>query len=91
MVAVVGQNRKLLVFKVEEIPTMARGRGVCLQKYKDCEMTDIQIFNSEDGFEYNRSGGVAVEKELITWLGHRAQVGKIVPFGFPKTNTFFKE
>ncbi|MBE6451786.1 MAG: DNA topoisomerase IV subunit A [Alphaproteobacteria bacterium] len=91
MVAVVGQNRKLLVFKVEEIPTMARGRGVCLQKYKDCEMTDIQIFKSEDGFEYNRSGGVAVEKDLMGWLGHRAQVGKIVPFGFPKTNTFFKE
>ena len=70
---------------------MARGRGVCLQKYKDCEMTDIQVFNSEEGFSYNRSGGIAVEKELITWLGHRAQVGKIVPFGFPKTNTFFKE
>ncbi len=93
MVAVVGENRKLLIFKLEEIPTMARGRGVALQKYKDkdCRMTDIQIFKSEEGFCYNRSGGIAVEKDLMTWLGHRAQVGKLVPFGFPKSNTFFKE
>ena len=93
MVAVVGENRKLLIFKLEEIPTMARGRGVALQKYKDkdCQMTDIQIFKSEEGFCYNRSGGITVEKDLMTWLGHRAQVGKLVPFGFPKSNTFFKE
>ena len=93
MVAVVGENRKLLIFKLEEIPTMARGRGVALQKYKDkdCQMTDIQVFKEEEGFQYNRSGGVTVEKDLLTWLGHRAQVGKLVPFGFPKSNTFFKE
>jgi len=91
LVAIVGENRKLLIFKVEEIPTMARGRGVTLQKYKDGAMTDIQIFDSNVGFSYSRSGGVAVEKELLTWLGHRAQAGKLVPFGFPKTNTFFKE
>jgi len=91
MVAVVGQNRKMLIFKLEEIPTMARGRGVTLQKYKDCEMTDLQIFSEENGFQYNRSGGIAVEKDLRNWLGHRAQAGKLVPFGFPKSNTFFKE
>ena len=91
MVAVVGENRKLLIFKVEEIPTMARGRGVTLQKYKDGQMTDIEVFDSNVGFSYNRSGGVTVEKDLMTWLGHRAQSGKLVPFGFPKSNTFFKE
>ncbi len=91
MVAIVGENRKLLVFKLEEIPTMARGRGVTLQKYQGCKMSDIQIFKEEEGFCYNRSGGVANEKELLTWLGHRAQVGRLVPFGFPKTNKFFKE
>ena len=90
MVAVVGENRKLLVFKLEEIPTMARGRGVALQKYQGCKMSDIQTFKEEDGFCYNRSGGVANEKELLTWLGHRAQVGRLVPFGFPKSNKFFK-
>lgn len=91
MVAIVGVNRKLLVFKLEEIPSMARGRGVALQKYQGCKMSDIQIFKEEEGFCYNRSGGIANEKELITWLGHRAQVGRLVPFGFPKTNKFFKE
>ena len=91
MVAIVGENRKLLIFKVEEIPTMARGRGVTLQKYKGGRMTDIQIFDSNVGFAYNRSGGITVEKDLLTWLGHRAQAGKLVPFGFPKTNPFFKE
>jgi len=90
-VAVVGENRRLLVFKAEEIPTMARGHGVLLQKYKDGNITDIQIFKGEDGFSYNRAGGISTEKELITWLGHRAQVGKLVPFGFPKNNRFFKE
>ncbi len=91
MVAIVGENRKLLVFKLEEIPSMARGRGVALQKYQGCKMSDIQIFKEEEGFCYNRSGGVANEKELLTWLGHRAQIGRLVPFGFPKSNKFFKE
>lgn len=92
MVAIVGENRKLLVFKLEEIPSMARGRGVALQKYQaGCKMSDIQTFKEEEGFCYNRSGGTANEKELITWLGHRAQVGRLVPFGFPKTNKFFKD
>lgn len=91
MVAIVGENRKLLIFKLEEIPSMARGRGVALQKYQGCKMSDIQIFKEADGFCYNRSGGMANEKELLTWLGHRAQVGRLVPFGFPKTNKFFKE
>ncbi|MBQ8750811.1 MAG: DNA topoisomerase IV subunit A [Alphaproteobacteria bacterium] len=90
MVAVVGENRKLLIFKLEEIPSMARGRGVLLQKYQGCKMCDIQTFKEEEGFCYNRSGGIANEKELLTWLGHRAQVGRLVPFGFPKTNKFFK-
>ena len=91
MVAIVGDNRKLLVFKSEEIPTLARGRGVGLQKYKDGGLSDIQFFNEADGFSFNRSGGVSTEKGLLTWLGHRAQVGKLVPFGFPKNNKFFNQ
>ena len=89
MVATVGENRKLLIFKTEEIPTMARGHGVLLQKYKDGGLSDIQFFNETDGFSFSRSGGVGVETELMTWLGHRGQVGKLVPFGFPKNNKFF--
>ena len=87
-VAVVGDNRKLLIFPAEEIPTMARGRGVTLQKYKDGGLADIQSFNAAEGFSYARSGGVKVETDLLAWLGHRAQVGKLVPFGFPKNNKF---
>ena len=91
MAAVIGDNRKLLVFKVEEIPTMARGRGVTLQKYKDGGLSDIQIFNEADGFVYNRAGGTKTETELLSWLGHRGQVGKLAPFGFPKSNKFLKD
>ena len=88
MVAIVGENRKLLIFPLEEVPTMARGRGVALQKYKDGRLADIQIFKKDEGFKFARSGGIKVETELMTWIGHRAQVGKLVPFGFPKNNRF---
>ncbi len=91
MVAVIGDNRKLLVFKIEEIPTMARGRGVTLQKYKDGGLSDIQIFKESEGFTYTRAGGTKTETDLMTWLGHRAQVGKLAPFGFPKNNKFLKD
>lgn len=91
MVAIIGENRKLLVFKLEEIPTMARGRGVTLQKYKDGCMADVQIFKEEEGFSYNRAGGVRTETDLLNWLGHRGQVGKLAPFGFPKSNKFLKD
>ena len=49
-----------------------------------------QISNEADGFSYSRSGGISVEKDLMTWLGHRAQVGKLAPFGFSKNNKFLK-
>ena len=90
MVAVVGDNRKLLIFKTEEIPTMARGRGVTLQKYKDGGLSDMQIFNEADGFTFEKNSCTKTETELLSWLGHRGQVGKLVPFGFLKTNKFFK-
>lgn len=88
MLAVVGNNRKLLIFDLAEIPTMARGRGVALQKYKDGVMTDIQIFNKDEGFSFLRAGSVKNESDLLTWLGHRAQIGKQVPHGFPRDNKF---
>ena len=91
MIAIIGENRKLLVFKIEEIPTMARGRGVTLQKYKDGGLSDLQIFKESEGFTYTRAGGTKTETDLLTWLGHRAQIGKLAPFGFPKSNKFLKE
>lgn len=90
MVAFIGDNRKILICRLEEVPTIARGRGVCLQKYKDGGLCDIQIFNEKDGFCFNRSAGKAVETNLINWLGHRAGQGKLAPFGFPKSGKFLK-
>ena len=90
MVAIVGDNRKLLIFPVEEIPTMARGRGVTLQKYRDGGLSDIQVFKKDEGFTFEKNTNTKVETELLTWLGHRGQIGKLVPFGFLKTNKFFK-
>ena len=90
MIAIVGDNRKMLIFKIEEIPTMARGRGVTLQKYKDGGLSDMQIFNEADGFTFEKNSCTKTETELLGWLGHRGQVGKLVPFGFLKTNKFFK-
>jgi topoisomerase-4 subunit A len=87
-VAIVGENRKLLVFPANEIPNMARGRGVILQKYKDGTISDIKYFNMEEGLAYPCGNGTKVEKELLAWIGHRAYAGKFVPFGFPKNNKF---
>ena len=88
MVAFIGDNRKILICKLEEVPTIARGRGVCLQKYKDGGLCDVQIFNEKEGFCFNRSGGKTVETNLLNWLGHRAGQGKLAPFGFPKSGKF---
>ena len=90
MMAIVGENRKLLIFPIEEIPSMARGRGVTLQKYKDGGLSDIQIFKKEEGFTFEKNTATKTETELLIWLGHRGQVGKLVPFGFLKSNKFFK-
>ena len=90
MIAVVGDNRKMLIFKIEEIPTMARGRGVTLQKYKDGGLSDMQIFNEAEGFTFEKNSCTKTETGLLGWLGRRGQVGKLVPFGFLKTNKFFK-
>ena len=54
-------------------------------------MSDMQIFKESEGFTYTRAGGTKTETDLLTWLGHRGQVGKLAPFGFPKTNKFLKE
>ena len=89
-VAIIGQNRRMLMFKISEIPEMARGRGVILQRYQGSKTSDIKIFNEADGLAYPSSGGTRVERNLIGWLGRRAAVGKLPPVGFPRTNKFSK-
>ncbi|MGN0903849.1 MAG: DNA topoisomerase IV subunit A [Alphaproteobacteria bacterium] len=89
-VAVIGENRKLLIFDIREIPEMSRGQGVFMQKYKEegCGISDIKLFKKEDGLSYPCGNGTRVETNLVGWMGHRAQVGKFPPVGFPKSNKF---
>ena len=88
-VAVVGQNRKLLVFDLAEVPEMTRGRGVILQRYKDAELADIKVFKAEDGLSWQMGGGrTRTETDLTTWTGRRGSVGKLPPTGFPRPARF---
>ena len=87
-VAVIGQNRKLLMFPKEEIPQMVRGRGVRLQKYQGGGLSDIMFFNKAEGFGYAFGNGTRVENDISMWLGHRAGVGKMPPTGFSRNNRF---
>jgi topoisomerase-4 subunit A len=87
-VAVMGNNRKLLVFMAEEIPDMTRGRGVILQKYRDGGMADIKVFNLADGLSWKMGERTRSETDLTPWLGKRASIGRLPPTGFPRSNRF---
>jgi topoisomerase-4 subunit A len=87
-VAVVGENRKLLLFPLAEVPEMARGRGVILQRYKDGSLSDLKVFTRSEGLTWRRGDQTRTETDLRAWIGTRAQSGRIVPNGFPKTIKF---
>jgi len=87
-VAIVGQNRKLLLFKLDEIPEMTRGRGVILQKYRDGGTADIKLFTLADGLSWALGDKTRTETNLLPWLGKRATVGRMPPVGFPRNNKF---
>jgi topoisomerase-4 subunit A len=87
-VAVIGDNRKLLVFPLSEVPEMARGRGVILQKHKDGAVTDVKIIKLADGISWPQGGRTRTESDLRPWLGARATAGRMAPNGFPKNNRF---
>lgn len=90
-VAIVGENRKLLVFEVAELPQMSRGKGVRLQRYKDGGVSDVITFASTDGLTWIDSAGRTFTKpdaELTEWKGARASAGRVVPKGFPRTGKF---
>ncbi len=88
MVAVIGENRKLLVFGVEEMPVMTRGRGVILQKYRDGGMSDVKVFSREEGLTWKSGDRTRTQTGLIEWIGKRAQAGRMPPAGFPRSNKF---
>jgi topoisomerase-4 subunit A len=90
-VAVIGENRKLLVFPLGQIPEMARGKGVRLQRYKDGGLSDARVFALKDGMSWrdsaSRSFNVAMP-ELKDYMGNRAEAGRLPPKGFAKNNKF---
>jgi len=89
MVASVGVNRKLIVFGLDEVPEMGRGKGVILQRFKDGGLADITVFDREKGLSWQAGGGrMRTETDLSTWLARRGGAGKLPPNGFPRPAKF---
>jgi topoisomerase-4 subunit A len=90
-VAIVGENRKMLVFALSEVVEMTRGKGVRLQRYKDGGVLDIKLFGMDDGLTWQDSSGRTFTRQkadLAEWLGNRAAAGRMVPKGFPRSGKF---
>ena len=87
-VAVVGTNRKLLIFPLAEVPEMRKGQGVRLQKYNEAKLSDVKVFALAQGLSWQLGDRVRIENDITGWIGKRAAAGKLPPTGFPKTNKF---
>jgi topoisomerase IV subunit A len=90
-IAIVGENRKMLVFPLAEVPEMARGKGVRLQKYKDGGVLDLKTFAMADGLSWQDAADRTFTRskdELMEWIGARASAGRTVPKGFPRSGKF---
>ena len=87
-VAVIGTNRKLLVFPLDQVPELGRGAGVLLQKYRDGKLADAKVFRLDDGLSWALGDRTRTEMDLRPWLGQRAQAGRLPPNGFPKSGRF---
>jgi topoisomerase-4 subunit A len=84
-VATIGDNRKVVVFPLSEVPQLNKGRGVILQRYKDGGLSDAKVFTAADGLK-DQNGRTWGKEELADWQGARASAGRIAPRGFPKNN-----
>src|SRR3954447_770357 len=87
-VAVIGNNRKLLVFALDEVPVMGRGRGVALQKYTDGSLADVTTFTFAQGLSWKSGERTRVETDMSPWKAYRGTIGRLPPNGFPKNNRF---
>lgn len=87
-VATIGQNRKLLIFPLDQVPEMTKGVGVILQRHKDGGLSDAKTFRLKDGLTWYSAGKERVETSLKAWRGERAQAGVLPPNGFPRANKF---
>jgi topoisomerase-4 subunit A len=91
LVAAIGENRKMVIFGLDQLPEMGRGSGVRLQRYKDGGLSDVKTFKGDDGLSWLDGAGRAFSlslKELADWRGNRADAGRIAPKGFPRSNKF---
>ena len=86
--AIVGQNRRLLIFPLNEIPEMTRGKGVILQRYKDGTLADVKTFNLVDGLSWRMGEKTRTERDLLAWQGRRGSAGRMPPIGFPRPARF---
>ncbi|MEO6359992.1 MAG: DNA topoisomerase IV subunit A [Sphingomicrobium sp.] len=90
-VAVIGENRKMLVFPLTELPELARGQGVTLQRYRDGGLSDAVTFKMADGLSWalgGESGRIRTETDLTAWRAARGAAGRMPPLGFPRSNRF---
>ena len=88
-VALVGDNRRMLIVKLDDIPLMTRGRGVILQRYKSGGLADCKVFRLADGLSWRQGESrTRTETDLAPWLGARGAAGRVVPTGFPRSNRF---
>ena len=91
LVAAIGDNRKMVVFAIDQVPEMTRGRGVRLQRHKDGGLSDVKTFEAEKGLSWTDTAGrvfTLTLKELADWRGNRGDAGRLAPKGFPKSNKF---
>jgi len=91
LIASIGENRKMVIFPLDQVPEMGRGRGVRLQRYKDGGLSDLKTFKTDDGLTWIDTAGRVFSltlKELADWRGNRADAGRLPPKGFPRTNKF---
>ena len=91
LAASVGENRKMVIFRLDQVPEMGRGRGVRLQRYKDGGLSDVKTFKADDGLIWIDPAGrvfTVAMRELADWRGNRADAGRLAPKGFPKINKF---
>jgi topoisomerase-4 subunit A len=90
-VAVIGENRKMLVFPLGELPELARGQGVTLQRYRDGGLSDAIAFPLAEGLSWalgGETGRVRTEADLTPWRAARGAAGRMPPIGFPRNNRF---
>jgi topoisomerase IV subunit A len=90
-VAIIGQNRKMLVFPINQVPEMTRGKGVRLQRYREGGVSDAKVFKLKEGLTWKDTSGrtwTVAKEDLRDWIANRAEAGRLPPKGFPKSNRF---